>query len=78
MLLFICYCNIYFSEKTQTFFIDEVSAEWGGLNDTQISDLKAWINFLNEDPERIQQSLEYARLLWFQYISKGGFAPRSD
>ncbi|MCJ0583274.1 hypothetical protein MMJ10_08220 [Enterococcus cecorum] len=60
MLLFICYCNVYFSEKTQTFFIDEVSAEWGGLNDTQISDLKAWINFLNEDPERIQQSLEYA------------------
>lgn len=52
--------SIYFSEKTQTFFIDEVSAKWGGLNDTQISDLKAWINFLNEDPERIQQSLEYA------------------
>lgn len=29
--------SIYFSEKTQTFFIDEVSAKWGGLNDTQIT-----------------------------------------
>lgn len=67
--------SIYFSEETQTFFIDEVSAKWGGLNDIQISDLKTWINFLNEDPERIQQSLDYAGYSKTEITSRAALPP---
>lgn len=52
--------SVYYSEESQQFFIDEVSAKYGGLSDSQISNLKEWIGFLNESPERIKQSLEYA------------------
>lgn len=52
--------SVYYSEETQIFFIDEVSAKWGGLNDIQISNLKEWINFINSDKNMVNASLEYA------------------
>lgn len=51
--------SVYYSEHTQTFFVDESSARWGGLNNYQINNLKEWVNFLNQDPERVRQTLEY-------------------
>lgn len=52
--------SIYYSEQTQKFFIDEVSAKWGGLDDNQISNLKEWINFINSDKTMIEDTLQYA------------------
>lgn len=52
--------SVYYSEKNQNFFIDEVSAKWDGLDDNQISNVKEWINFINNDKALIEDTLKYA------------------
>lgn len=52
--------SVYYSERNKTFFIDEVSAKWGGLDDNQISNLKEWVNLINSDKGMIEDTLQYA------------------